>query len=374
MCLKNRLELRQVVVGCMGDFSGFKPESIDLNHPKTTGLAPTTFKTVAVHPEARRYAIGMSGGTIAVQGYPNDPKHRVESKPRRKSPDDLAALTTTGRQLICAERNGTIRVWGAGDQDVLKCAHVASLNLSDGDRLCAAITPDGKYLAVGKRKSPTIWMCDLSVLDPRLEKLKCPGKHRQLTCLAFNAKRQPPGGGIPRGDRAGNRTPRLDLERGGRLQRVPRPRRGRGGIPLRRSARGRLQPGRQVPGCLFRGYRRLRDSRCFSQGLSSLPHPRLHRSVYITNVSRCFSQGLSSLPHPRWRPIGLCRVQPGQPAPGVYLGPASRGAALERLDPPACRHPEASRSGEGCDVRQGRTDARRGRPPVDPPLEPSPRR
>ena len=83
MCLKNRLELRQVVVGCMGDFSGFKPESIDLNHPKTTGLDPTTFKTVAVHPEARRYAIGMSGGTIAVQGYPNGPKHRVESKPRR---------------------------------------------------------------------------------------------------------------------------------------------------------------------------------------------------------------------------------------------------------------------------------------------------
>ena len=30
-------------------------------------------------------------------------------------------------------------------------------------------------------------MCDLSVLDPRLEELKCPGKHRQLTCLAFNA-------------------------------------------------------------------------------------------------------------------------------------------------------------------------------------------
>ena len=171
-------ELREVVVGCMGNFSGFNPKSIDLNDPKTTGLDPTTFKTVAVHPEASRYAIGMSGGTIAVQGDSNDPKHRVESKPLLESLDDLAVLTTTGRQLICAkrngaERNGTIRVWGAGDQDVLKCAHVASLNLNDGDRLCAAITPDGKYLAVGKRKSPTIWMCDLSAPDPRLEKLKC---------------------------------------------------------------------------------------------------------------------------------------------------------------------------------------------------------
>ena len=100
ICSNNRLKLRQVVVDCMGDFSGFKPKLIDLN--KTTGLVSTTFKT--------------------------------------------------------------------------------------GDFLCAAISLKGGYLAVGTKKSSTIWMCDLSARDPRLVKHVClPDRHGQLTCLAFNA-------------------------------------------------------------------------------------------------------------------------------------------------------------------------------------------
>ncbi|HEX8199691.1 MAG TPA: AAA-like domain-containing protein, partial [Isosphaeraceae bacterium] len=168
----NRETLRQFAVDCMGDFSGFRPTTIDL--PRGP------MEAIAVDPEARQWAVGMHGGRSTVNNFPDgrEPMPRIEARDGSAA----AVFGSTGRNLVRSDEDGTVRVWRGGAAGGWKCARGPGRGLADP--LYTAITPDGRYLAVFTRMSSTIWMGDLSEPDPILRRCECPG--RQLTCLAFD--------------------------------------------------------------------------------------------------------------------------------------------------------------------------------------------
>jgi WD40 repeat protein/tRNA A-37 threonylcarbamoyl transferase component Bud32 len=189
-------ELLKVAVGCIRDPFGIEPGTIDLRDWTTSGVAPGTFKVVAVRPGANPHAIEIADVKIAVPGTPKDPGPRAEPGPPIGPEDGLTAVVAAGRQLVYAGHDGTIWVWGRAGRDGWTSAGKASF--SPSDHLLGAITPDGNSLAVSARRSSTIWMSDLSGRNPVLGKCEYAG--RELTCLAFDARGRRLAVGYRRGD------------------------------------------------------------------------------------------------------------------------------------------------------------------------------
>jgi WD40 repeat protein len=132
---------------------GQKDGSVRLVDPKTPGNPPAlaahtgTPIVVAVCRRSQRAALGWPDGTVKVWDFA---KGRELAAPPRDGKVAAAAFDAAGRRLAVAVRGGEVRVW---DLDRAAVAFVI-----DRRALCAAFSPDGRWLALGSIQDGTTWL------------------------------------------------------------------------------------------------------------------------------------------------------------------------------------------------------------------------
>jgi serine/threonine protein kinase/WD40 repeat protein len=100
---KDRNQLRQEAIACMGDFVGLEPIT-------WTGFS-AAITTIALHPKGRMLAIGLKDGTLLLWDLGSG-KARSEL-PRHSKPVTALAFTPDGEKIVSVDGDGAIHICAA---------------------------------------------------------------------------------------------------------------------------------------------------------------------------------------------------------------------------------------------------------------------
>jgi WD40 repeat protein/serine/threonine protein kinase len=173
---KDPLELREEAAACLGDFVGLEPTTWD-DFP-----AGTRFRAVALHPDGTQLALGLSDGTVLLRPIPGGAPITRLTEHRCA----IAALgyRANGKELVSADCTGNIKLWQANDKGTWDCTKTSVLEpvlalllpspafpfftpaftswISSQFDAAAAVTPDGRYLAVWSWMNSTVALVDVA--------------------------------------------------------------------------------------------------------------------------------------------------------------------------------------------------------------------
>lgn len=159
---QNNAELRQEAVACLGDFVGLQPVTWD-------GFAAgTEITSVAVNPNATEVAVGLNNGTVLVRDLTaktddsnkTDETARTDIAELREHGSEIIGLDFVlgGREIVSAERNGTLKIWSPVSKSKWQCRQTISTGSTIGG---FSIAPDARHCVTYAADAQTISAWDL---------------------------------------------------------------------------------------------------------------------------------------------------------------------------------------------------------------------
>lgn len=166
---KDPLELRQEATACQGDFIGVEPT--------TWEDFPANLSYLALHPDGTQLAVGLYDGVVLIRHIPDGAT--VAKLSGHTSPILALVFRSDGKELVSGEVRGKVKVWQLNDKGAWTCVKTIFVEpmvafmlpspvlpfftpfLSERRVYSAALTPDGRYLAVAGSVDSTVVLEDL---------------------------------------------------------------------------------------------------------------------------------------------------------------------------------------------------------------------
>jgi serine/threonine protein kinase/WD40 repeat protein len=167
---KDKEQLRQEATACLGDFVGLEPT--------TWEDFPTSITCAALHPDGRRLAIGLVDGTVLLRRIPAGAP--LAWLAGHNSAVSALIFRADANELVSTDRAGKIKVWRPNDTGSWTCRKTIVVEPSfvllmpslafpflgptfaSRSIKLAALTPDGRYLAVSSGEDSVILLVDLA--------------------------------------------------------------------------------------------------------------------------------------------------------------------------------------------------------------------
>src|SRR5262249_51085793 len=189
---KDKEQLRQEAVACLGDFVGLEPT--------TWEDFPTGISCAALHPEGTQLATGLVDGTVLLRRIPTGAP--IAKLTEHRSAVSSLTFRADGKELVSTERAGKIKVWQPNDTGTWTCRKTIPIEptlvclspslafpyftptFTERSIDWATLTPDGRYVAVPFLKESTIVLVDLADGTPAA-RFRAP-KDEKIQCMAFS--------------------------------------------------------------------------------------------------------------------------------------------------------------------------------------------
>jgi WD40 repeat protein len=167
---KDPLQLRQEAAACLGDFVGVEPT--------TWEDFPALISSKSLHPDGTLLAVGLVDGMVLLYGIPAGAQ--IASLTGHRSVVTTLNFRTDGKELVSTDETGKIKIWQPNNTGTWTCRKTYTVEpllvslmpslafpfftVSFGPRPIhsAALTPDGRHLAVSCAADSTLVLVDLA--------------------------------------------------------------------------------------------------------------------------------------------------------------------------------------------------------------------